>query len=60
MAGIRPRGDAAARRLHPATRADVEAEARRQRVPRRLLNLLGRMPGREHVSPEDVADESAR
>ncbi len=42
---------------YPATRAGVEADARRQRMPPQLLALLARMPEREYVSVEDVADE---
>lgn len=43
---------------YPATKADVTAEARRQQVPPQLNELLNRMPDREYVSPEDVADEA--
>jgi hypothetical protein len=44
---------------YPATKAEVEAGARRQRVPPQLTALLGRMPEREYVSVEDVADEAS-
>lgn len=44
---------------YPATKAEVEAEARRQRVPPQLTVLLGRMPEREYVSVEDVAGEAS-
>jgi hypothetical protein len=45
---------------YPATKADVAAEARRQRVPPQLTELIGELPEREYVSPEDVAEEAAR
>lgn len=45
---------------YPATKADLAAEARRQRVPPQLTELLDRMPEREYVSPEDVAEEAER
>lgn len=43
---------------YPAAKGEVEAEARRQRVPPQLAALLGRIPEREYVSVEDVADEA--
>lgn len=45
---------------YPATKADLAAEAGRQRVPPQLTALIGEMPEREYVSPEDVADEAER
>ncbi len=45
---------------YPATKADLAAEAGRQRVPPQLAELIGEMPEREYVSPEDVAEEAER
>lgn len=45
---------------YPATKAEVAAEARRQRITPQLTALLDRMPAREYVSVEDVADEAER
>lgn len=45
---------------YPATKADLAAEAERQRVPPQLAALIGEMPEREYVSPEDVADAAGR
>ena len=43
---------------YPVTKADLTAEAERRRVPPQLTDLLNRMPEREYVSPEDVAEEA--
>lgn len=44
----------------PATKAEVAAEAERMRMPPQLLALLERLPAREDVSVEGVADEAVR
>jgi len=45
---------------YPTTKADLATEVRRQRVPPQLTELFDRMPEREYVSPEDVAEEAER
>ena len=43
---------------YPASRDEVRAEADRQRLGPQLLALLERMPERQYVSVEDVAEEA--
>jgi|GEM_PF-702489 len=43
---------------YPVTRRDLADETRRRHLPPQLSDTIDRMPEREYVSPEDVADEA--
>jgi len=45
---------------YPVTRHDLADETRRRHLPPQLSEVIDRMPEREYVSPEDVAEEAER
>ncbi len=45
---------------YPLTKADLAAEAAKRNAPTQITDVLNKMPERQYVSADDVADEARK